>query len=511
MVAYRSILLGTLVTAVVATVDPASFQRALDALPGLCQDGVNATGVPGLSVAVVLDGQVRYSGGFGVKEVGKNDAVSADTIFQLASVSKPIGSTIVAAIVSEGAITWENKSNSPRIIAEYADPYVTSEVQLSDGFTHRSGLFGTAGDDLELFGFGREAIFARMKSLPPSGPFRITYSYSNYGLTLAAEAASNAVGKSWDDAAQDYIYDPLGMSVTSSRYSDFLSRSDRSSLHMPSINNTDQIWMAAPVRNPDAQAPAGGVSSSANDLAKWLQLHLNNGRVGDNQLISEDALNETRIPRIVRGLTPIINQTGFYAYGWDIDYEDGKIWQSHAGAFSNGARTLVKMSVDERIGILILANAFPTGIPEGIADTFFDLVYYNESRRDYRTLWNDAYSIFDQPPSPYLSGKAADADPMLSADVYTGTFYNAYTGVAEVTTGSAEDELLVTFTAGSNSTFTLKHWSRDTFYISELQYDPGAGVTFAVGTDGNSSSMTLDYLNPGGNTLLRPSPGQELA
>lgn len=508
MVAYQYLLAIVLLNFVTAAVDPDAFQRALDALPGLCQDGVNATGVPGLSVAVVLDGQVRYTGGFGVKEIGKDEPVSADTVFQLASVSKPISSTIVAAIVSEGAITWADKTNSPKVIAEYSDPYVTADLRLSDGFTHRSGLIGTAGDDLEMFGFTREAIFARMKSLPPSGPFRITYSYSNYALTLAAQAASDAVGKSWDDAAQHYLYDPLGMSVTSSRYSDFLSRSDRSSLHMPSTGNTSQLWTPAPPRTPDAQAPAGGVSSSANDLVKWLQLHLDLGRFGDTQIISQEAINETRVPQIVRGLTPIINQTGFYALGWDIDYEDGKIWQSHAGAFSQGARTLVKMNVDDGIGILILANAFPTGIPEGIADTFFDLVYYGESRRDYVTLWNDAYSIFDQPPSPYLSGKPENADPMLSTDAYTGQYYNGYAGVAEVSPGAASDELVLCFPGSSDSKFTLKHWSRDTFYVSELDYDPGAGVTFAVGGDGISMSMTVDDFNFGGNVLTRLQPGQ---
>lgn len=493
------------------SITPERFQAALDRLPDLCQRAIDEQGVPGLSVAVVYNGEVRYTGGFGVKEVGKDDPVSADTVFQLASVSKPIASTIVAAIVDQGFTTWDSHINSPSFIAEYYDPYVTADLRISDGFTHRSGMLGTAGDDLELFGYDQGAIFAHMKALPPVGPFRITYSYSNYGLTSAAVSASTAAGKEWADAAQEYLYDPLGMSLTSSRYSDFLSRSDRSSLHMPALNSSSgQRWMAAPVRTPDAQSPAGGVSSNVNDLAKWLQLHLGFGKYDGNQLISESAINQTVVPQIVRGLTPIINQTGFYAFGWDIDYEDGQVWQSHAGAFSNGARTLVKMNRDENIGILILANAFPTGWPEGIADSFFDMMYYGDVRRDYPMLWNDAYSIFNQPPSPYSAGRADDATPMLPTQSYTGRFYNDYTGVVEITAGgdNGDGDLAMSFPGSSNTTFNLKHWSRDTFYISELQDDPGAGVSFFVGADGNSTGMSVDYLNPGGAVLTRAQPGQ---
>lgn len=504
MVALRLILVFILFQVVAAwDITPEAFQKALDALPGLCERAVNSSGVPGLSIAVVYQREVRYTGGFGVKEVGKDDLVTADTVFQLASVSKPISSTIVAAIVSEGAITWANKTNSPTLITEYSDPYVTADLRLSDGFTHRSGLYGPAGDDLELLGFGRQPIFERVKALPESGPFRITYSYSNYGFTTAAIAASNSVGKAWEDAAQDYLYGPLGMSTTSSKYSDFLAKSDRSSLHMPAIDDSwGGPWMPASARTPDAQAPAGGVSSNVIDLAKWLQLHLDLGRYGDTQLISQEALNETRVPRIVRGVTPIINQTGFYGYGWDVDYEDGMIWHNHAGAFSTGARTLVKMNVDEGIGILVLANAFPTGWPEGIADTFFDLVFYGESRRDYVTLWNDAYSIFNQPRSPYIDSPASDATPMLSVDAYAGSYYNDYTGPAQVAVDDNGD-LVLTFSGSSDSVFTLTHWSRDTFYISDLYYDPGAGITFSVGGDGNAIGMTIDYLVPGGNVLTR--------
>jgi CubicO group peptidase (beta-lactamase class C family) len=93
----------------------------------------------------------------------------------------------------------------------------------------------------------------------PLSSFRSKYSYSNFGLTEAAVAAAKAAGMSWEDAPEAKLYKPLGMSSTSSRYEDFLTRSNRASLRA----TIDGKWQAAVKRDPDPQSPAGGVSSNA--------------------------------------------------------------------------------------------------------------------------------------------------------------------------------------------------------------------------------------------------------
>jgi CubicO group peptidase (beta-lactamase class C family) len=176
------------------------------------------------------------------------------------------------------------------------------------------------------------------------------------------------------------------MNSTSSRYWDFMSQSNRAALHVP----VDGKWASFTRRNADAQSPAGGASSTARDLAQWLRLLLGNGQYEGRQVIDKAALEQAHIPAIVRSVDP---KTGaaFYGLGWNVDYREHGVEWSHAGAFSAGARTLVHLIPSEQLGIAILSNAFPTGVPEGIAATFFDLVFASRPTRDWVTLANEVY------------------------------------------------------------------------------------------------------------------------
>lgn len=368
-------------------VNPAYLRLALDSTKTLAATATGANGIPGLAMAIVYNGSIIYSAGFGVKLVGTNHSVTPETVFQLASLSKPISSTVIAAVLSRNGGTWGSAVNSPTTVADYFDPWISGNLEIADVFSHRSGLYGLAGDDLEVVNYNRSTILSRLKYMKPKGLFRVSYAYSNYGLTSGAEAVAASTGLSWEDVAKEYLYTPLDMGATSSRYSDFIQQTNRAALHVPDGKSG---WMPGPARNPDPQSPAGGVTSNVVDLAKWLQLHLRFGKLPntENQLVSEAAVNETRYPQVVRGNQVITGNTGFYGLGWDVDYEDGRTWNSHAGAFSQGARSLVKMNVDDGIGVVMLSNCFPTGWLEGITDNFFDFVYYGYARRDYVGLWN---------------------------------------------------------------------------------------------------------------------------
>ncbi len=491
-------------------IDAANLQLALDSIPTLAQAAVDANDVPGIAIAVVYNNSVIYSAGFGVKLEGTNNTVTAETVFQLASLSKPVSSTIVAAVVSKGGIAWDSPVNSPTTIAEYSDSWISDKLMLSDTFSHRSGLYGLTGDDLEIVNYNRSTILSRVKYMAPIGPFRVSYAYSNYGLTLGAEAAAASTGKAWEDVAQEYLYGPLNMESTSSRYSDFTQETNRAALHIPDGNGS---WTQSPARNPNAQSPAGGASSNVDDLGKWLQLHLRLGKLpsSESQLISQAALNETRYPQVVRGPNAITGITGFYGLGWNVDYEDGRTWNSHAGAFSQGARTLVKMNVDDGIGIVVLSNCFPTGWPEGITDNFFDIVYYGKARRDYVTIWNDLYaqlgSLLTGGQSPYAESPPANATSALPLASYAGRYTNDYVGVADIS-GSSTDSLVLTFPGQSNASLALTHWDRDTFYIESEKADPSSGVSFSIGPQGVAASITVTLLDGNhGGTLFRNEGG----
>src|SRR5262249_15079689 len=127
--------------------------HAVQEIEKLAQKQIDQNAVPGLAIAVVFQDKVVYAKGFGVRDVNTKASVDADTVFQLASVSKPIGSTVVAELVGEGKITWDSKLSALDPTFEMFDPWVTREITVRDMYAHRSGLPDHAGDLLEDLGF----------------------------------------------------------------------------------------------------------------------------------------------------------------------------------------------------------------------------------------------------------------------------------------------------------------------------------------------------------------------
>ncbi len=179
-----------------------AVENAIAKLDGIADDLMKRSGIPGMAVAVVHGGKTVYAKGFGVKDIQSGDAgnnrVDPGTVFQLASVSKSISSTVVAHQVSENAIGWDTPIVSKLPWFALSDPAVTQMVTVGDMFSHRSGLPDHAGDMLEDLGYDRRYVLERLRQLPLD-PFRISYAYTNFGLTAGAEAVAVSAGKSWED------------------------------------------------------------------------------------------------------------------------------------------------------------------------------------------------------------------------------------------------------------------------------------------------------------------------
>jgi len=141
----------------------AHVQKAIAELDKLAQKEIDNNVVPGLAIAVVFQDKLVYAKGFGVREVGKPEKVDADTVFQLASVSKPLGATVVAALVGEGKIMWDSKISHLDPTFELYDPWVTREITIRDTYAHRSGLPEHSGDLLEDLGYDRAQVLYRLR------------------------------------------------------------------------------------------------------------------------------------------------------------------------------------------------------------------------------------------------------------------------------------------------------------------------------------------------------------
>ena len=470
-----------------------AVDNAVAKLDGIADELMKSSGIPGMAVAVVHGGKTIYAKGFGVKDVNRPaddpaNKVDPGTVFQLASVSKPIGATVVAHQVGQKAISWNTPVVDKLPWFALSDPAVTPMVAVGDLYSHRSGLPDHAGDKLEDLGYDRRSILERLRQLPLD-PFRISYAYTNFGLTAAAEAVAAAAGKPWEDLSEQVLYHPLGMTSTSSRFADFEARPDKALGHI----RIDGKYQPLYKRDPDPEAPAGGVSSSVDDLTHWLTMVLANGKYNGQQIVEPAALLPALTPQIVSNpASEPAMRSGFYGFGFNVGTTSAARTQlSHSGAFELGAGTNFVIIPSADVAIVALTNATPAGIPETLTAEFADLVQFGEVREDWRKLYGDAFADMDKPEGSLVGQKPpASPAPAKPPAAYVGTYRNDYWGAATV---AEKDGKLSVALGPRPDIFELTHWDGDVFTFSFVTENAPPGTISTARFDGDK--LTLEYFD----------------
>ncbi|MGV0879584.1 serine hydrolase domain-containing protein [Martelella sp. FLE1502] len=431
-------------------VPPGQIDKAVAALDGIVEDIKARSGVPGIAVAVVHGGETVYAKGFGTRDADDALPVTPDTVFQLASLSKSVGATAVARQVSRGVVSWDSRMQDLLPWFSLSDPAVSERLTIGDLYSHRSGLPDHAGDELEDLGFDRQTILERLR-LQPLSPFRTSYAYTNFGLTAAAEAVADASGMAWSDLVQEAVFAPLGMTETSARFDDFMARENRATPHARTADGFQALYQ----REPDAQSPAGGVSSSANDMTKWMTMVLADG--GD--LIRPEALQPAISPQSFssRPHSPD-ERAGFYGYGFGVGTDpSGRVILSHSGAFILGAATYFALIPSLDVGIVVLSNAAPVGAVEAIGASFTDMVQTGSVTRDwfsgYEALFAGLYTPLGETAEEPFPQAAAAPPP---ASYLIGRYSHPYFGTVEVAEDATGD--LVLLVGPEPEAFQLMPW-----------------------------------------------------
>ncbi len=476
----------------------AQVKAAIPQLESLTRNTLEKTKIPGLAMAIVYQDQIVYLKGFGVREVGRPELVNSDTVFQIASLSKPVTATVISALVSDGRVQWDDPVQ--RYLPEFSlsDPAVSRAVTIRDLLAHRSGLPDHGGDLLEDIGFDRAEVLRRLRFIPIANRFRAQYDYTNFGFTTAALAAAKSTGQAWEDIAESRLFQPLGMTNSSYRYADFLAQTNRVKNHQW-VNGE---WQVREQRNPDAQAPAGGVSASIRDLAQWMRLQLNNGQFQGQEIIRTEAFVEPHRPQMISSFAqnPSQDRSGFYGLGWGVSYaEASPIRLSHSGAFALGAATVVNLIPAEGLGIIVLSNAAPIGVPEALAASFLDLVSNGQVQRDYVELFQGLFAKLMAPnygTSVNYAQLPANGVPAQPFQRYVGRYENDYFGPIAVEEVAGQ---LVLFVGPNQEAFPLQHYNGDVF-----SYQPRgenafgrSGVTFTMplNSEKPAQQVMIEYLN----------------
>lgn len=431
--------------------------HAVALLPAQVDALLARSGVPGLAVAVVAGGQTVLARGWGVCELGRSDRVDADTVFQLASVSKSIAATVVAQQVGTGRVRWDSRMQTLLPGFALQDEQVSAQLTVGDLFAHRSGLPDHAGDVLEDLGFDQRAALEKLRQLPLT-PFRSSYAYTNFGLTAGAVAVATAAGQDWATLSEQALYRPLGMTRTSSRHADFERRSNRALGHVKEGGR----WVVSRGRRPDAQSPAGGVSASVNDMAKWLIMVLQQGRVDGRQVVDATALAPALLPQSQTSPATAQRPAGHYGFGFNVGATaGGQPAYSHSGAFSMGAATCFFVLPHSDVAIVALTNGWPVGLPETLCQQFIDSLESGSPQRDWWSLYAPAMQKMLAPEGE-LVGQPRPTQPAPARPLtdYVGRYANAYYGPLDV---SVQDGRLLYTLGPARVTQALAHWDGELF------------------------------------------------
>lgn len=332
----------------------------------------------GLSIAIVENGTLTFSKGYGLTEKG-GDNVTADTVFRWASVSKGVGSAAALLLTEDG---YFGLNSRVKAFAPSLDlPPTQNSLTLEDVLSQRSGMIRNAYDRRIEDGQTARQIRGRLASVRSICEPGSCYSYQNVLYDTVSEMIETVTGLPYKAVVSERIFKPLGMNSASMTL-EGLSRSR--SWAKPHNSRGAQYNRVKPTyyRVP----AAAGVNSSVNDLAKWVLANVNeDSPVLAPSLQAELQLGRIETPRENRNMRRHFNALtdSEYALGWrTYDYQGHDV-VGHRGAVE-GYRASVLFDPELKSGVALLWNS-STGRPNGLQLEIFDQIY-GLPKRDWMRL-----------------------------------------------------------------------------------------------------------------------------
>jgi CubicO group peptidase (beta-lactamase class C family) len=460
--------------------------------------------VPGIALAVVKDGRVVLAKGYGVRKLGEPTPVDPQTLFGIASNTKAFTATALGLLVEDGKLQWDAPVIDYLPWFQMYDPFVTRELTIRDLLVHRSGLGLGAGDLLwwPTSTYDRKEIARRLRYIKPATSFRSAYAYDNVLYSVAGEVIEAVSGQTWEDFVASRILARVGMTGSSVRHSAAAAGGNVATPHAVIDGHVRAI---APFGS-DNVNPAGGINASAADIAKWLIVQLDSGRLADGtRLFSQRTARELwSVVTPIRPATPPPElaplRATFLGYALGFNVRDYRGWKivTHTGGLPGYVSRLMLVP-DHKLGIAVLTNQESGEAFEAITWRLLDH-YLGASATDWVAAFRTLKQRGDSSVAAQERGAAAGRDtasrPVLPLAKYAGTYRDAWYG--DVTIALENGKLVMRFSHSPSLTGDLEHFQYDTFIARwrdrEMRAD--AYVTFALKPDGSIEQVKLAAVSP---------------
>jgi CubicO group peptidase (beta-lactamase class C family) len=326
-------------------------------LKAFVETSMQQLGIPGVSMALIDHGKIVYEGGFGVRELGKPEKVDENTVFMAASNTKGMTTLLLAELVDEKKLRWDEPVIEAYPAFKLGDADTTKKVLVKNLICACTGV---PRQDLEwLFEFKNatpETELALLGTMQPTSKFGEVFQYSNMMAAAAGYVGAHLVypnlelGAAYDKAMQEKIFDPLGMKSTTFDYARALA-GDHATPHGDDIDGKPTVASMAINYSIVPARPAGAVWTSSADLIRYVQDELALGKLPNGkQLVSAENLLMRRAPQISLG------EDASYGMGLIVDHTYGVPVVSHGGSMS-GFKSNLFFLPDSGIGAVVLTNS----------------------------------------------------------------------------------------------------------------------------------------------------------
>jgi CubicO group peptidase (beta-lactamase class C family) len=446
---------------------------------------------PGLAVAVVKDGKIILSKGFGVRELGQSARVDGQTIFACASTTKAMTALALGILVDEKKLNWTDKVVQHLPDFKINDPFVTNELTVQDLLTHNGGM----GNADFLWGWSdltSADILKKFQLAKPAYSLRGGYTYQNIMYLVAGEVVAKLSGMPWETFVQKRIFDPLSMKRTFPTLRQSNGEKNRSTPH----DFISQKLSVIENCSADAISPAGSVWSCADDMSKWLQFWLDSAKINGKPLVRAETLADLWQPHALvplSGFYPTATLTKpnwmTYGLGWfQHDYRGEKV-NFHTGSL-DGTVAICGLIPSERIGVYVFGNRDHTEVRHAIMYRVFD-IFLNKKEgktadlRDWSGEFKKMYDGFKATSDSATAQKdklrVLKTTPTLPFEKYAGKYTDPLLGDALVTLKYGK----LTILFSSQLSAVLEHWHYDTFKAAynKAWFSPEL-YTFQLDADG---------------------------
>ena len=415
--------------------------------------------------------------------------MNENTIFQLASNTKPFVAAALGLQVDAGKIRWDDTVAQHLPGFALKEPYSSYYATIRDLLAHRTGLPAFRGDLLGSLGYSRDEILSRVRFIEPDHSFREQAAYSNIGFFLAGQVLGKTAETSWEEVVRQRLLVPLGMNR-----SGFSERLDDANVAAADALIAERLQII-PWDKDIALGAAGAMTSTASDMVHWMRLQLSGGTFNGRSILRPETVQEMHLPSMVvrpgfSELPPIDIDSGFsYGLGWGTYCYKGHMVVEKGGAL-DGVRSLVVLVPDQKLGITVLANLNMTVLPEAISAYVLERYLGNSGRDLQNEIRQRSVQLQDMLKPPALPG--TQAPPSLPLSAYEGLFKSELYGNFNVV--QKGDELLIK--AGpAEYPGKLRHLAYDTFILSWPHINAGfQKVTFTIDSSGEAAAFSTETL-----------------